>query len=237
MTIDERLDKLKAAVKAAENEAVTAVMFHETWKPTAYDNELLERMGESFATHSFQIIRSSLRREMLLALMRLWDSNHQAIRMTKIRDELRNKEVFDALVAARVSRIGINASGLLKYLSIKLDKRRKEVISLIEKYLEGGTGHATFLKIRALRDEHLAHRQITPSKAPLADASDKDIELFYEDTLEIVRLLLSLVLAVAFDLSEASKVYSHHAKFFWINARGERTEGHPNFHPPVPVVD
>lgn len=88
MTINERLDKLKAAVKAAENEAVTAVMFHETWKPTAYDNELLERMGESFATHSFQIIRSSLRREMLLALMRLWDSNHQAIRMTKIREEL-----------------------------------------------------------------------------------------------------------------------------------------------------
>lgn len=174
---------------------------------------------------------------MLLALMRLWDSNHQAIRMTKIREELWSTEVFNALVARRVSRIGITASGLPRYLNTKLDKKRDEVISLIEKYLEGGIGHATFLKIRALRDEHLAHRQITPSKASFADATDKDIEFFYEDTLEIVRLLLSLVLAVAFDLSEASKVYSHHAKFFWINARGERTEGHPNFHPPVPVAD
>lgn len=237
MTIDERLDKLKAAVKAAENEAVTAVMFHETWKPTAYDNELFERMGSSYATHSFLIIRSSLRREMLLALMRLWDSNQQAIRMTKIRDELRSNEVFNALVSERVADLEMLISGISTNLNRELDVKRKKVISLIGKYLKGGKGHATFLKIRTLRDEHLAHRQITPSEVPLAETNDEEIELFYADTLEIVRLLLSLVFGLAFNLSDSAKVYSHYAKFFWINARGERTEGHPNFHPPVPVVD
>ncbi len=233
LTPEERLNKLKASVKAAEDEAATAVMLHETWKPTAYDEDLFERMGESFATHSFQIIRSALRREMLLALMRLWDSNKQAIRMTNIRDKLQKKDIFNALVSERAANTGLSASGIVNFLEVELDEKRKEVINLIQKYLEGGSEHAILKEVRTLRHEHLAHRQITPTKASFADTTDKDIESFYEDTLEIVRLLLSLVLAKAFDLSDAANVYRHHAKFFWINARGERTEGHPNYRPPI----
>ena len=70
MAFDNELDQMKIAVAAAEDEIVMAVMFHETWRPTAYDEGLHNRMGNSFATHSFQIVRLSLRREMLLALMR-----------------------------------------------------------------------------------------------------------------------------------------------------------------------
>ncbi|MPW23092.1 hypothetical protein GCT13_41570 [Paraburkholderia sp. CNPSo 3157] len=62
------IEKLKTLVDTARQEIELAVMFHETWKPTAFDTELHERMGESYATHSFQIIRLSLRRELLLAL-------------------------------------------------------------------------------------------------------------------------------------------------------------------------
>ena len=55
------------------------------------------------------------------------------------------------------------------------------------------------------------------------------IEAFYDDTAELVRLLLSLVKATAFDLTEAADVYRVYARHFWINARGEQTEGHPEF--------
>jgi hypothetical protein len=117
---------------------------------------------------------------------------------------------------------------------------------LINKYSENGSSSDVFNKLRTLRNERLAHRQL-PS-APLAVvgaeaprrsgedgpiwATDVEIEAFYQDNLEIVRLLLSLVQGIAFDLSDATKVYKHHAKFFWASARGERTEGHPDYRPP-----
>jgi hypothetical protein len=56
--------------------------------------------------------------------------------------------------------------------------------------------------------------------------------LVLTDNLEIMRLMLSLVQGLAFDLSEATDVYKHHAKYFLASARGERNEGRPDYHPP-----
>ncbi|MBA5983694.1 hypothetical protein HT737_30260, partial [Pseudomonas sp. MD195_PC81_125] len=91
---------------------------------------------------------------------------------------------------------------------------------------------------RLLRDEHLAHRQIpnapeVESGEPSVWATDDEVETLYQDSLEIVSLVLSLVQGMGLDFSDASSVYKHHAKFFWAAARGERTEGHPNYRPPV----
>lgn len=94
---DDQISLMKETVRAAEDEIVMAVMFHETWKPAAYDVALHERMGNSFATHSFQVVRWSLRREMLLALMRLWDTNKQGIRMTAIAESLRRDKGLQGL--------------------------------------------------------------------------------------------------------------------------------------------
>lgn len=233
MNVDDELERMKEAVKAAQDEIIMAAMFHETWKPTAYDEDLHKRMGESFATHSFQIVRLSLRREMLLALMRLWDTNKQALRMTLIAEKLRNKHVFDALVARRAAGMRLSAPGVIDSMREALEPKRNAVVELVRKYSEGGVGFSVFEKLRALRHERLAHRQTTPTSATLANATDQEIESFYEDNLELVRLLLSLVLATAFDLTDVAEVYRHHAKFFWANARGERTEGHPNYRPPI----
>lgn len=232
MAFDEELDEMKKAVKAAEDEIVMAVMFHETWKPTAYDEDLHKRMGNSFATHSFQIVRSSLRREMLMALMRLWDKDKRAIRMTNIADKLRHKEFFEALVAKRAGSTGLSPNGVNQYMREALKPKRDAVVKLVQKYSEGGSGFAVIEKLRVLRHERLAHRQTMQSSETRVDASDQEIEAFYEDNLELVSLLLSLVMATAFDLTEAAGVYRHHAKFFWANARGERTEGHPNYRAP-----
>jgi hypothetical protein len=49
---------------------------------------------------------------------------------------------------------------------------------------------------------------------------------------ELIRLLLSLVMAVAYNPEDTGHVYRHHAKFFWAGVRGERTEGHPSYRAP-----
>lgn len=234
MSLNDEFEQMSDAVKAAEGEIVMAVMFHETWKPTAYDEDLHNRMGKSFATHSFQIVRLSLRREMLLALLRLWDKDPRAIRMTAVADKLRKKEFFDAVVARRAAGTGLSSSGVVDCMRQTLKPKRDTVLKLVRKYCEGGAGYAVLEKLRMLRHERLAHRQMVPTHAALADATDNEIESFYEDNLELIRLLLSLVCARDFDLKEAADVYRHYAKYFWANARGERTVGHPDYRPSQP---
>jgi len=231
MSFDDEIDQMKEAVEAAQNEITMAIMFYETWKPTAYDEDLHKRMGHSYATHSFHIVRFSLRREMLLALMRLWDSDKRALRMTAISEKLRKKEFFDAIVAKRTEKMGLRSNGTEDFIRQALEPKRDAVVNLVRKYSEGGAGFDIIKKLRTLRNERLAHRQTAPTSAIGADATDQEIESFYEDNLELVRILLSLMLAMAFDFTEAADVYRHHAKFFWANARGERTEGHPNYRP------
>lgn len=105
--------------------------------------------------------------------------------------------------------------------------------------MEGGTAFEVRKKLRTLRHQHLAHREVIEAQDASIEldtahpgwVTDDEIETFYQDTLEIMRLLLSLVQGMSFDLAEASSVYKHHAKYFWASARGERTEGHPFFRP------
>lgn len=229
---ENRIQDLKVAVQAAEDEALTAVMFHETWRPTAYDGELHERMGTSYSTQSFQIIRWALRREMMLSLMRLWDTPKGSLRVTEIARQLKDERFFTAFFEHRVRSQRFTSVGSRGALLESMNDKRSLVLGLVDKYSEGGVSHAVLEKIRTLRNERLAHRQVKPATTPRSDVTDDEFDSFYIDNLELVRLLLTLVLARAFDLSEAADVYRHHAKYFWINARGERTPGHPNYRAP-----
>jgi hypothetical protein len=154
--------------------------------------------------------------------------------MTAISEKLLQKEFFDAVVAGRSEQMGLSANGAEDFMRKSLEPKRDAAVTLVRKYSEGGAGYTIIKKLRTLRNERLAHRQTAPTSANEADTTDQEIESFYEDNLELVRILLSLVLATAFDLKEAAEVYRHHAKFFWANARGERTEGHPNYRPLCP---
>lgn len=229
MAFDVEFEKMKVALQAAQDEIVMAVMFHETWKPTAYDEDLHKRMSNSYATNTFHVIRLSLRREMLMALMRLWDKDARTIPMTRIAQKLRNKVFFDALVAYRAGNTGLSSKGVAQCMRESLEPRRDAVLKIVDKYSKDGEGHPIFKRLQVLRNERLAHRRADQSNVIRADNSDDEVESFYKDNLELVSLLLSLVLARAFDLAEAANVYRHHAKFFWASARGERTEGHPNY--------
>ena len=79
-----QITKLKKMVTAAQEEFNMAVTYHEVWKPAAYDKDLHSRMGQSYASQAFLVMRIALRRETVLALMRLWDRNKQAVRMSLI---------------------------------------------------------------------------------------------------------------------------------------------------------
>ncbi|NYH26249.1 AbiU2 domain-containing protein [Paraburkholderia bryophila] len=229
-----KLGLLKEKVEAAEPEAVMAVTFHEVWKPMAYDEDLHKRMGLSYAAHAFFVVRSALRREMLLALMRLWDNDRKgrAIGMESIAKTLSDQQVFTALVVSRAEGTGLSSGFVVDRMRETLDAKSKKAVELISKYAPGGKHRGVLEKLRTLRNEYLAHKQTTPTNATGADASDNEIETFYQDNLEIVQLLLSSVLGRYFDLAEAADVYRHHSKYFWAAARGERTEGHPNYWTP-----
>lgn len=244
----QEIERLKNIVDTARQEIELAVMFHETWRPAAYDKDLHARIGTSYAAHAFQIIRLSLRRELLLALTRVWDTNKQAVRMSLIADRLRDKKFFEALVQHRAGRLGLRSKFAPAAIRTALTSKRDQVLELIGKYSANGPAFEVLEKLKTLRHQHLAHRQLptAPAAPAVLDApgqqddegeqsvwaTDDEIEKFYQDNLEIMRLLLSLVQGLAYDLSEATDVYKHHAKYFWASARGERTEGHPDYYPP-----
>jgi hypothetical protein len=222
-----KIASLREQVNAAQQEFDMAIGFHETWKPAAYDQDLYERMGASFASQTFIVVRLALRREMLLALMRLWDKDSRAVRMKlSIADVLRDQSVVHALAAGRPANIGIDQ---VRY---DLSQCAIKAIALVDKYSKGGSHYGVLQNLRRLRHEHLAHRQIE-AMLPAADATDAEVESFYQDNLELIRLLLHLAEGTAYDPSDTAGVYRFYAKFFWAGVRGERTEGHPNYRAPA----
>src|SRR6185437_9237615 len=72
MNISDTVVALREQVRAASQEFDFAIACHEAWKPAAYDTALHHRLSHSYAGNTFLVVRSVLRREMLMALTRLW---------------------------------------------------------------------------------------------------------------------------------------------------------------------
>ncbi len=230
---DPKIVDLKKMVTAAQEEFDMAVIYHEVWKPAAYDKDLHSRMGQSYASQAFLVTRVALRREMVLALMRLWDKDKRAIRMSLVDATLRERTVIDTLALDRAKRS--DWPGVIDSMRADLQAKADEVLELTGKYFEGGTRSEVRKNLRRLRHEQLAHRQIAPSTVTSADMLDEEVEEFYQDTAKIIRTLLSLVTATAYDPLETAKIYERYAAAFWAAARGERTEGHPHFRMQPPI--
>lgn len=212
-TDDPKITKLQAKVTAAQQEFDLAVAFHEIWKPTAYDQHLHGRLGVSYATQAFRVIRTALRRELILALIRLWDKDGRAIGMECIANALGEKEVIYALTLARVDR----SSDIFEAMRADLSEKADKAISLVNKYIkDDGEGNAVYKQLRSLRNERLAHRQVeTKARATGATATDEEIEEFYQDNSKIVHILLSIFNAMAYDPEDTAKVFGFYASHFW----------------------
>ncbi|WP_413192324.1 hypothetical protein [Pararobbsia alpina] len=233
MNNEEWVAELKRQVEAAEQEVTTAVVLHETWKPTVHDSELLARMGESFATNTFGIVRFALRREVLMALLRVWDGEKKAVSVMRIVAELRHPDAVEKLISERTDNQGFFGEHLRHYLPERIECAGE----LVDKYAKGGECEAVLKKLVRLRNVSLAHRQREPAKATGGDATDDEIEAFYQDTCRIIEHLMSAVRATSMDMSDTAGVYAHHARYFWTAVRGERTTGHPDYREPVRAED
>jgi hypothetical protein len=219
---DPEIMRLRESVAAAREEFDLAVIFHEVWKPAAYDEDLHKRMGVSFATNAFHVVRIALRREMWLALTRLWDKNPKAVKMEFIAKTLSKPHIINALASDRATRLPASEIEIKRHLK----QTANQAIELIGKYSNVGS---TRQKLQTLRNERLAHREIAAVTG--SSATDTEVESFYQDMSKLIGLLLSLVMAQHYDPDELAQVYRSHAKLFWTAVRGERTEGHPNFRP------
>ena len=218
---DPKIVGLQEMVTAAQHEFDMAIAFHEVWKPATYDKELHSRLGVSYATQAFLVVRNALRREMLLALMRMWDTNSRAIRMGSIADTLREDSVIELLASDRASRFVkhalIDESAVVDQMRDDLRKRANDAVLLIAKYSRGGKSEGAFKKIRALRHERLAHRQLAQTTAMTtgADATDEEIEEFYQDNSKLIEILLGLVSAIAYAPQDTAYIFGFYADHFW----------------------
>ncbi len=133
---DSTFAALQKTMLAAQQELDMAVAFHEVWKPAAYDASLHKRLGVSYATQAFLVVRTALRREMLLALIRLWDSNKQALRIYSLVMTLKKEEMINALASERASSLGL--SEVIDAVRDDLREKINDAVLLVEKYLMGG---------------------------------------------------------------------------------------------------
>lgn len=211
---DPKIVSLREMVTAAQEEFDLAVMFHEVWKPAAYDQNLHSRLGESYAARAFLVTRTALRHETLLALIRLWDTNKRAIRMRFIAATLREKKVIDALALDRANRFGLREA-IYETMRNDIGKKAEAVDLLVSKYMKDGASRPVFEELLALRHERLAHRQLASAAATGANATDEEIEEFYQDNSKLIHNLLSVVSATAYNPQDTAKVYSHYASCFW----------------------
>lgn len=218
--------RLRDQVKAAQDVFDMAVTLHEVWKPAANDKELHDRLGKSYATQAFNVVRVALRRETILALMRLWDRDPRAIGMPYMAETLTNPEVMDALVQDRASRLGI--SGVEDEIRRTLSEKVDAITTVVDAYGTDGAKAPLIKVLRKLRNQRLAHTQVKARALTQTDAIDRAVETFYQDHAQLVSHLLSVVHAVAYDPLETGDVYRFYAKFFWASVRGERSAAQPD---------
>jgi len=205
--------ELKERVTAAQQEYDLAIAFHEVWKPSAYDKGLHHRLGVSYATQAFRVVRTALRREMLLALMRLWDENPKAIRMQWIARNLQNPKILDALALDRASRHGFRDD--VSMMRDDLAERADEAVRLIRKYMQGGVSNVVFGKLQSLRHERLAHRQVTKASPNGDEATDEEIEGFYRDNSKLIEILLNVVNGIAYEPEDTANIFGFYAAEYW----------------------
>lgn len=228
---DPKIADLRQMVTAAQEEFDMAIAFHEVWRPAAYDHDLHDRLGTSYATQAFLVTRTALRRETVLALMRLWDSTKHGkhVRMQSIAARLREKGLVDALARERAEHLGLpEAVGAIRD---ELGQKMDTVVQLIHRYMEGGERHPLLKKLSALRHERLAHRQLAPASPTGTTATDEEIEEFHRDNAKLIHLLLSLVNAMAYNPEDTVKVFRHYAACFW--GRVERRQGEEKWPPRI----
>lgn len=218
-------------VQASLGEFAYAMALHEAWKPAAFDVSLHARLDESYAANTFNVVRTALRRELLMTLARLWDSQHKAIDLSQFSGWLRSDTFIDRLIEHR--KVYSDKGSIQDLFRGDLTRRCEVAASTIAKFKPGGEQHAHLKCLIAVRGQDLAHHQMGRAKASPLTLDEKDVEAIYVGSAEIIGHLMSIINATAITPLEGAGVYAGYARRFWAPVRGESIEGHPEHRPPA----
>ncbi len=235
MNVEQKVERLRANVEAAFDEFALVMRLYETWRPAAFDQNLFDRMGPSYASHAFLVIREALAREIVLGLTKLWDTADRAIRMDRIGEFIRNPAVIRSLAVKRsipFQERGI--PGTEGAMERELGAKARAALVIIDSYLPKGRRRTVHDGLYKLRNTRFAHRQIVADAFSAATPTTDEVETFYKDMSALMRHLTSLVLAVAHDSEDFEIVHRRYAIEFWAGVRSEKTPGHPNYRTPHP---
>ena len=255
MTTDSpEIISLRKKVQAATDEFNIAIALYQNWDICIVSENLHARLGRSYATGAFLVIRQALRREILLSLTRMWDTNPQSLSMVSIATLLKDPRVIDALAkkcanqwersdTPSLDMMPEDQKGLVARLSKESEKEfgqaraellrdnARRAIELIVDFDKGGKRSKTIEYLRTLRDQHLAHRQINPRNldAKAHEEGNSEVEQIYFDSFALIRLINAVACGVDYNPDETAAMHLRHATFFWRGVLGERTAGHPDF--------
>jgi len=229
---DKEVAHLRAAVAAAFDELLMVLAFYQAWLPAATDQKLMERLGESRAAQAFEVIRLALQREVVLGLMRLWDKNPDAVKIMSMRELLRGKDFIRRLIADRSARLNMRSTHVSERLAEKLVPQYKDLVRAINEYMPGRPKHDIYKRMRDIRDQRLAHRQVEGEAGGLPGVLKHEIDTMMKDTVHIVHTLADTVGGVWFDPEQAGAMYRDNAQLFWNSVKGEKTPGHPDYSGP-----
>ena len=234
MNVEQKVERLRASVEAAFEEFTLVMRLYETWRPAAFDQDIFDRMGPSYASHAFLLIREVLAREIVLGLTKLWDSTDRAIRMDKIGVFIRTPAVIRALAVERSLPFqGMGIRGTEDAMERELGAKAEAALGILDSYLPKGRHRTVHDGLHRLRNTRFAHRQVVADAYSDITPTTDQVEEFYKDMSALMRQLMSLVLAVAHDPEEFALVHRRYAAEFWAGVRSEKTPGHPNYRAPL----
>jgi hypothetical protein len=174
------VENLRTKVRAAVAEYDESVAYHETWRIASNDAALHKRVGHSFAGNTFLVVRKALRRELILSLARLWDTQTGTVKMHSIADDLETPAVLNALWPDS---------------PIYQEPRRMaaEAASVIREHEKGGSNYAALDSVRTLRNQHLAHRQTSRVGTIQEDKLQEEVERLYQVSARLISHLEHVV--------------------------------------------
>lgn len=227
--VQSRIEKLKRQLKAACDEFRQAVAFHETWKPAVFDQAVAGRVGVSFASHSFHVIKMALRREMLMSLLRIWDSERRGPRLSRIGNTLKDSAVSKEIVRRNVASRAYHYSSVTpesacETAALEVRCLADEIASYVD-----GPNQATLSYLTEVRHRVFAHRDLDQTIARPPDVDEKSIEDFYQVTARLLRELVLIIDLKDYHPDGEAYTYGKAAELFWAGVRGESTPGHPRY--------
>lgn len=249
--VGQKLEKIRTEAAEVMRELRGAIAAYCLFKAAAVDAALLERVGfTGRASLAFQFARESHHRDCVMALMRIWDKDKRALSLDKLLGKLKDRGLADELKRQRLAERMSDYEGyrvldrekhtaaelveidrILKDDSAKrakqaadrVDGEVRECLRLAKQAAEGPIAEAKAL-LRSLRDQRLAHVEISPPPdrpPPSRLVQIGDERILLNLTITIVEKLSGLLDDAEVDLRSLERQWRRNAAALWHSVKSE----------------